>query len=360
MDIYYSALILMGVLSVCSIQLCIGQSTSLTLSQKKLFRLLFGTIAIASVCEWLGVCLQDTGNQTRLIHIAVKVIELSIAPSISVWVAFVIEKWHPKAVVGALAVHAFVEFLSGFFGFIFSVDAGSVYSHGRFYPVYVVAYILSIAYCVCVVWRNVKKYQYGGVSFFMSITAVMLVGIVIQLCNSELRVVYFTLFLTSILMYVFTLEMIFQTDALTQLINRRGFDNFVHKIERPCVLVFFDVDDFKRINDVYGHAFGDEVLKTVGKAIREKYSRFGRCFRYGGDEFFVALTRNTDGIDEINSSFALELERLRREEARLPFVSIGYAHFNPDTESFASASERADQMMYKYKQEHKALRQLHN
>lgn len=53
---------------------------------------------------------------------------------------------------------------------------------------------------------------------------------------------------------------------------------------QPCVILFFDVDGFKHINDTYGHAFGDEALKKIGRAIWHQYAKYGKCFWYGGDD----------------------------------------------------------------------------
>lgn len=87
----------------------------------------------------------------------------------------------------------------------------------------------------------------------------MITGIVIQLADNSLKVDYFTIAMASIMLYVLTLEMINQTDELTELLNRRGFENYITHLEQKCVILFFDVDRFKAIKDTYGHAFGDEV-----------------------------------------------------------------------------------------------------
>ncbi len=358
MEQYYTFLMLLGVLAMLCIQLCVWKSVTLDRDQKRRFHLLYLAIAVASVCEWLGVCLQGSGSGTRVLHIVVKCIELSVAPSISIWLAWVMEKWKPRLVWACLLVHAGVECASGVFGFIFSVDQNSIYTHARYYGLYVFSYLLAIAYCICVVFRNIKRYQYNGSSYFLSTVAVMLVGIFIQLYDSQLRVVYFSLSLTSLMTYIFTLEMIDQTDALTQLINRRGYDNYISRLTKPCVILFFDVDRFKSINDTYGHAYGDQVLRIVGHTVWIQYARYGKCFRYGGDEFCVVLTRGLDQVERLNHEFVAALSRLREEERRLPFVSIGYASHTPGTTTVLDVTAEADQMMYQYKTAHRKERDL--
>lgn len=357
MPSYYTAVIFLSVAAMLVIQLCVSKSGTLAEKSKKLFHLLFTAIAVAAFCEWLGVVLQGTGSGTRVLHIVVKVLELSLAPSISVWLAWTIERRRDWFVFAFLVIHALAEALSGVYGFIFQVDADSNYTHAGLYWIYVAAYGLTILYCMFIVFSNMKKYQYSGIGYFLSLVTLMLVGIVLQLYDSNLRTVYFTLAIASIMLYVFTLEMIHQTDDLTELINRRGYDNCIAHVDEKCVIIFFDVDRFKQINDTYGHAFGDVVLRTIGSTIREQYSRCGKCFRYGGDEFCVLLEQEQDRVEAMNASFFEALAAKRQKEPRLPFVSIGYVHYDPATNNVEDAVAEADQMMYRYKAVH---RQAHD
>jgi diguanylate cyclase (GGDEF)-like protein len=87
-----------------------------------------------------------------------------------------------------------------------------------------------------------------------------------------------------------------RTDPLTGLPNRRAFDaDFAELVPAaqavgsPLTLVVLDVDRFKRINDEYGHPTGDEVLRTVGRIVRDRCGEDCACARYGGDEFVLSL-----------------------------------------------------------------------
>src|SRR5215213_3727415 len=86
------------------------------------------------------------------------------------------------------------------------------------------------------------------------------------------------------------------TDPLTGLPNRRAFDTefaelvpAAQAIGAPLTLAVLDVDRFKRINDEHGHPTGDEVLRTVGRIVREHGGDGADCARYGGDEFVLSL-----------------------------------------------------------------------
>ncbi len=348
---YYTVIVFLIISAMLIMQLFVSHNNTFLPAHKTLFRTLFAVIAAAALCEWLGASLQGAPRYTRAAHIVIKTCELSIAPSIGFLFAWIIDNRHRKIIWTFLAIHALAECLSGIFGFIYVVDENNIYSHAQGYWIYIACYILSALYCIAVVFRNVKKYQYRGGLVFLLIVLWMMAGIVVQLVNSSLKVDYVSVGMAAILVYVFTLEMIQQTDALTQLINRRGYENSIFHIEEKSIIIFFDVDSFKQVNDRYGHAFGDVVLRHFGQSIKRVYAPYGRCFRYGGDEFCVILTKNLDHVEELNDRFIQELAQLREQEPRLPGVSVGYARFTPGNDSIRDVIRQADEMMYRSKQQ---------
>ena len=88
---------------------------------------------------------------------------------------------------------------------------------------------------------------------------------------------------------------------------------FQNQNEKAAVL-FFDVDDFKSVNDQYGHLYGDECLKFVGKAILDVYGDKGSCYRIGGDEFCVILKKGLDQIELLNEQLTNVLSSKRKSE----------------------------------------------
>ena len=353
MLLYYSAIMLVNIVALIIMQVSVGSSSTLTKDIKKIFHFLFSIIAFSAFCEWLGVLLQGTGESTKIIHIIVKALELSLAPSIGFLFSWVIEIRHKKAVISFLCIHALIELASGFLGFIYKVDDNSTYTHASFYWIYVLAYLVSIIYFIYVSAKNTKRYQYNEMVYFSLVVVFMLVGIAIQLIKSDIRIVYTVLTIASIMMYVFTFEMVMQTDNLTELINRRGYEHYVSHIDKECTIIFFDIDDFKKANDIYGHSFGDKCLRLTGQAIKRSYGRFGKCFRYGGDEFCVIITKEDESIRVLNKSFEDEMNKNREFEPKLPFVSFGYAHFYPESDNILTVIEQADKMMYENKQKNK-------
>lgn len=82
--------------------------------------------------------------------------------------------------------------------------------------------------------------------------------------NSDYRVIYLSLAMTAIFLFVFYSEMVQQLDGLTGLINRHAYEICLSQQEDACAIIYFDVDKFKDINDTYSHTFGDGCLRTIG------------------------------------------------------------------------------------------------
>ncbi|MFV1972903.1 MAG: GGDEF domain-containing protein [Thiohalobacterales bacterium] len=150
------------------------------------------------------------------------------------------------------------------------------------------------------------------------------------------------------------------TDELTSLPNRRAFmrrlEDEVARVQRygfPLSFALMDLDHFKEINDEYGHAAGDEVLRVYSKNILSVFRHHDLVARYGGEEFAVLLP-NTDADGAIR---ALNKVKRRAAEtrwqcngsvARVPSFSAGVSLFKPG-ESANAFIERADKALYRAK-----------
>lgn len=168
-----------------------------------------------------------------------------------------------------------------------------------------------------------------------------------------------------------------ETDTLTGLLNRRTFDNNIEKIiaehlapddaknapnplhvarrtegaELPHWLAVMDIDHFKRINDRFGHLYGDEVLLLLSRNMQRIFRQRDKLFRFGGEEFVVVLDRT-----DLQSARAV-LERFRTaiEEYEFPQVgkvtiSIGFVRLDK-VDVPSSIIGRADQALY-YAKDH--------
>lgn len=153
-----------------------------------------------------------------------------------------------------------------------------------------------------------------------------------------------------------------QIDALTKVMNRRGFDT---KLQRefeeaeasgaPFCLAICDIDHFKKINDTYGHSVGDVVLKAFASILKQNIKGRDTVARYGGEEFAIILP-GTDLIQAHNLMVSIKkrIEKTHivvsrtKERVNNLTASFGVSKYEPGL-SIAEIIERSDRKLYEAK-----------
>ena len=143
-----------------------------------------------------------------------------------------------------------------------------------------------------------------------------------------------------------------ETDPLTQLFNRRAFQSQLDSSlrrgmmgERPWYFAVLDIDHFKRVNDEFGHLYGDEILVRFARLMRETFRATDLMYRFGGEEFVVLY-----GVDNEDAG-ETPLERFRTAVERYAFpggrvtASAGHARIG-DTTPVSMLIDRADVALY--------------
>ena len=153
-----------------------------------------------------------------------------------------------------------------------------------------------------------------------------------------------------------TLKRISTTDALTGLLNRKGFEEQFNRFLKknpgvPCVGIQLDVDDFKFINDMYGHETGDLALQELAKSIRETFPEHAILSRSGGDEFSLILTETTSAaVTEKIKAFTAMPRYFEYDGERQSFgISLGYAEYPADSPEVSELLGNADVALYEVK-----------
>ncbi|MDO4537900.1 MAG: diguanylate cyclase [Coriobacteriales bacterium] len=142
------------------------------------------------------------------------------------------------------------------------------------------------------------------------------------------------------------------TDALTGLLNRGYYDHVLHQHPADIALVLMDLDNFKEINDTYGHAAGDAVLKRVAERIAENFRATDFACRIGGDEFAVVMTKaNAVENSTITYKLAMISDEVGEKLDGVPAttISAGVA-FSRDLEAGKDIYRAADQALYQAKE----------
>ncbi len=144
------------------------------------------------------------------------------------------------------------------------------------------------------------------------------------------------------------------TDRLTKLFNRYAgtnlFENLIHQAERYGLvfsLIFFDIDNFKKINDTLGHLVGDRVLVDLAKTIKKSLRKSDIPIRWGGEEFLILLPNTKDPLSVA--------EKIRTKISELTYdgwgpitVSVGCTVYHLG-DTIDSMIKRADQALYRAK-----------
>lgn len=142
-------------------------------------------------------------------------------------------------------------------------------------------------------------------------------------------------------------------DGLTSIFNRATFMDLLHDetkrsqiLDYPLVLLILDIDDFKKINDTYGHLAGDAVLRNMGALLKKSLRRNDIVARYGGEEFAVLIPHETvEQAARIADKIRLGVAAMVVPDVPRISVSIGCTRYVP-AETFEDFFERADLALY--------------
>lgn len=142
-----------------------------------------------------------------------------------------------------------------------------------------------------------------------------------------------------------------EQDSFTGLYNKKTAREQISRVleedgDRSHALLILDIDEFKQINDTYGHAAGDELLLAVAGRLKDSFRRTDVVSRFGGDEFMV-LVRDVPGAVWLRERMAALLEY--ESDGRRCTASIGAALFPEDGRDFDCLFRRADKALYRSK-----------
>ena len=148
-----------------------------------------------------------------------------------------------------------------------------------------------------------------------------------------------------------------RTDSLTGLLSTRGFTEQAEKLfgmaaryNRPFVLAYIDLDNFKRVNDELGHSEGDKVLRVVSEQMLASLRTTDLAGRIGGDEFAIALPETGEsGAKAVFETLRANVLRETQQHHWPIGLSIGVVAFDSPTCSLDEAIRFADALMYQVK-----------
>jgi len=144
-------------------------------------------------------------------------------------------------------------------------------------------------------------------------------------------------------------------DEMTGLYNKRFFEFIIDKYKKSEIeigIIFIDLDNFKALNDKYGHLFGDKIIKKTADIIKNSIRDIDFAFRFGGDEFVIIVVAKQNVLLKIVNRIKEKINETIIGDIKLQ-ASIGYAHF-PTEGDIQTVIDLADKRMYEEKKRKKS------
>ena len=328
------------------------------LDKNRKYPFYFGTALVILIIFSEGgtIITGGEGSGMRLLNIICNVLGFSLAPVIPIILVTIFDikiiKTNKYLIMPSI-LNIIAVALSPWLGLIFYVDANNYYERGYLFFVFVAAYIINLTIFLVSAVQTGRKNHYPIKVKITALSLFAVTGTSIQLVAPDIYSSWHCVTLSLLLYYLLLSEFDGSLDTLTRLHNRASYESAVKKLTRkePHSIIVLDVNNFKEINDTYGHDFGDTVLKTVASVIRKSFDNRCSCFRTGGDEFYIINSEiDTKKLEYQLKTMTSNLEKERQIESRLPTVAYGYSIFNGGKAmDFQRVLKEADDQMYYYK-----------
>lgn len=257
---------------------------------------------------------------------------------------------HPFVVSSVLLIINFFKPI------IFSVSSNNIYKRESLMillPIISISLFLYLCYLAHKNSSHIHK----------EIVFVLLLYILMSVVTAFLQVFFFGIFImwpmmavTVMLTYIFLETISTSRDYLTGLLNRHRIDDYLEYIieqKKSFVLVMLDLNNFKSINDTYGHLSGDLALQAFSISLSTHFKKANVVGRYAGDEFILILEKaNCTDIENSLKNVKYEMNRIYENgEIKFP-ITFCYGYLENDSNSkleYEDIINIADQRMYKQK-----------
>ncbi len=260
---------------------------------------------------------------------------------------------------GLLVVNAVLSVLSPWGRLYFYLDEANVYHRGDYFWVAMALYFGTLIYAIVLPISHFKELPRRLRWPLILFSVPSVVGVVLQAAFFGVATTWPGIALSLLIVHTSIQNQILSSDYLTGLYNRRQLDNYLyHRIKArgagaTLALLMIDINQFKSINDRFGHIVGDQALESAAGVLRKVFHHEDFIARYAGDEFVVLLDlKDTRDLETVKSRLRAQFELFNATSGQ-PFelsISVGTAVYNwterPDPDEFL---KQADSAMYRQK-----------
>lgn len=333
-------------------------------NQKRKGPFYLGTVlTVLIIIAEAGTIIAGKGNSSmKALSIACNVFGFALTPVIPAILVAVIDiklfKTNKLIMLPSL-INIIATLLSPRLGLIFYVDANNHYERGKLFFVFVAAYLINLTVLIISTVRNGERLNYPIKAKTYVLSLFVIAGTSIQVIFPSVTSSWHNVTFSLFLFYLLLSDLDGSFDVLTKLYNRTAYERAASKLDgsSPYSVIVIDINDFKEINDTFGHDFGDSVLKKVASVIRKSFKNGCSWYRVGGDEFYI-ISRDTDPkkLEGQLKFMTFSLETERQRDNRLPTVSYGYGIYERGKMTcFKDVHKEADDQMYYYKKRQKNM-----
>lgn len=252
----------------------------------------------------------------------------------------------------------FILIINWFYPIYFNVNrVTNSYSSGDLKWVHYLIIASFYFYMLYFVLKNRKKTHSLVVRIFLFFFALPIIGNWVQIFDSKLYFSWTSIVLSILIVYVFLESTSTEHDFLTKLFNRQSYENYVrHLMEqrKSFGIMLIDLNDFKMINDTYGHQKGDQVLISFSKVLKRVFPVEAMVCRLGGDEFMVVIEKAKETLDWELSEIDRILKKHDDVFMREIHFSYGYQKYS-EALNFDELYTTVDQKMYLNKKGYKKI-----
>jgi diguanylate cyclase (GGDEF)-like protein len=237
-------------------------------------------------------------------------------------------------------------------GWIFYIDPQGQYHRGDYFFIQISIGMFYFILLIITIFINDDDYDSDDIKFLLSIFALPVIAIIIQMTNPQYYLIWVTVAFSLMLYYIFLRELQFKYDLTSGIKNRRAFTNKMlqlNKGNKNTGIVVLDLNDLKEINDSKGHDKGDEIIHKSAGFLQESFENVGTPYRAGGDEFSILCVNSSE--EQVEAAL-MKLLKLLKEYNNKNDLKIVFAYgydFYTGKEDIFEVFENADKKMYEHK-----------
>ena len=286
---------------------------------------------------------QSSQGMSREVRTVLTAIRYSATPFIMAMILYTLVKKVRWFVFTPAIVFTIFNVVSIFTGIVFSADESNTLVRGPLGYLPYVAVGLYSALLIYTLFRNCNKQSSEIIPIvFMSLAFISGLVMPFILGKDYSKIFCTTIMIALFVYYDFSILQLTSKDALTGLLNRQAFYSAIDKDAKTVTgVVSIDMNGLKKINDIEGHAAGDEAIETLASCFMRAKNSKHSVYRIGGDEFTVLCRKSSE--DEIKEL----VERIKKNISETKYTcSIGYCFCANGEKTIVEMIEASDEMMY--------------